>query len=323
MADWPVVANEIELALPSTSGLRYALGASLLDRLRTYGGFRDALEDQRDLDARIAAAHTSAEVGGSPAIPATLTLGGLTLTARPPGEQGNDITVSVTDGAAAGFTVTQIDPAHAEQHRQDALGALSGNITLASDPTIAALQQSAIAVLAGLDQTTLNTAADLINERWYDYRNARTGLANPRTRQKLVDTMNGLGIDTAVQDSALQTWDDRDSSFANAAETVFTLTVSRGSTTEAFPEIVPGYQFNIGASALVEALAWDGATRPANGSYQFSGGVDATAARGGKATGKPLSEYVYRIDAERSFTLVELREIVAQAVEGGEEWLAG
>lgn len=324
MTDWAEVAGAIEAQLPSETGFRVPHGEALADRLRTYGAFRDELEREKAYDEAVAATQAIDPIEPTPAVSATLTIGGLTLTARPPGASGNGIAVTVANGAAASFTVAPIDPDIAEQHRQSAITALSGTIEhLSTDPALAALQQEAAAYLGSLDPGTRARAEEIITERWPDYRVARAGLAVPRERKKLEDALDSLGLDAEVKTSALQTWDARDTAFAEAAQQVFTLTISQGEVIETYSEVVPGYDFRIASSVLIQSAAWDGNTRPPNGTYALAAGVNGTPGRAGRKAPKPIGEYVFHVDSERVFTLEELREIVAQAIEGGREWLAG
>jgi hypothetical protein len=385
LTDWAVVASAIEAQLPSESGFRFPLGEDLAERLRTYGVFRDELEREREFDEALAGRHDAEPIAPVPAVPAEVTIGGLRLVSRLPGARGNGTTVTVSSGSASSFAVPQIDPALAEQHRQDAIRALDGTIiSLSTDPTLAALQQQASAFLASIDSETRAKAQALINERWLDYRNERSGIAIPREREKLADTLEtmvaadpSVAITPQVRDDALKTWDARDSSLEAAGARVMTLTVMRDEVTETYPDIVPGYAFPIASSALLQEATWanlatpaepspareaalavvatslstpptiaelealqtaattlrgfdDAAAsaaaaveRPANGTYALTGGTDAEPGRTGRAAPKPIGDYIFHVDAARVFTLEELREIVAQAIEGGREWLAG
>lgn len=379
MSDWPEIASAIEARLPDETGFRVPLGEDLAERLRTYGTFRDELERERQFDEAVAATHDAEPVEPVPAVPAEVTIAGLRLVSRLPGSQGNGTTVTVSDSSAATFSVPQIDPTRAEQHRQDALTALDGTIAhLSAEPALAALQQQASEFLASIDAATREKAAGIINERWFDYRTERTGLVIPRERTKLVDTLDAIGVADDVKGYALRTWDARDASFAAAAARVCTLTVEREELLETYPDVVPGHAFPIAASALLQEATWsnlatppDDATvaareqamavvavplsdppttleieallaaantlqgldqvaataaaaveRPANGTYQLSGGVDAQPGRAGRKASRPIGEYVFRVDSGRSFTLEQLREVVAEAIEGGQEWLA-
>ncbi len=386
MSDWHEVASAIEAQLPAETGFRVPLGEDLAERLRTYGTFRDELERERQFDEALAGTQAAEAVEPVPAVPAEVTIGGLRIVSRLPGTHGNGTAVTVSDGSAATFSVPQIDPTLAEQHRQDAISALDGTIAnLSTDPALAALQQQASVFLASIDAETRAKAEAMINERWLDYRTERTGLAIPREREKLVATLGAMvaadpsvAISSTVKDEALQKWDARDASFDGAAARVCTLTVTREEVVETYPDVVPGFAFPVAASSLIQEATWanlatpDDATvaaraetiaaiavplsnpptmaelealqvaagalkalddaaasaaasveRPANGTYTLSGGVDAQPGRAGRKAPKPVGEYVFRVDSERSFTLPQLRDIVSEAIEGGREWLAG
>jgi hypothetical protein len=384
VTDWSEMASAIEAQLPSEAGFRVPLGEDLAERLRTYGVFRDELERERQFDEALAGTHAAEPVAPVPAVPAEVTIGGLRLVSRLPGTRGNGTAVTVSSGSAASFSVPQIDPALAEQHRQDAIRALDGTIiSLSTDPTLAALQQQASAFLSSIDAETRTKAEALINERWLDYRNERAGIAIPREREKLESTLDAMvaadpsvAISATVKDAALRTWDARDASLDGAAARIMTLTVTREEVVETYPDIVPGYAFPIASSALLQEATWANLAapsessperevalavvatplsspsttlelealqaaaatlrgldetaasaaaaveRPANGTYELSGGTDGSPGRAGRKAPKPIGEYIFHVDAARVFTLEELREIVAQAIEGGREWLA-
>lgn len=263
MSDWHEVASAIEAQLPSETGFRVPLGEDLAERLRTYGTFRDELEREREFDEAVAGTQAADPVEPVPAVPAEVTIGGLRLVSRLPGTQGNGTAVTVSDGSAATFSVPQIDPALAEQHRQDAIAALDGTIAnLSTDPALAALQQQASAFLASIDAATRTKAEGIINERWLDYRTERTGLVIPRERKKLADTLDAIGVASEVKDDALRTWDARDTSFDSATARVCTLTVTREEVVETYPDVVPGFAFPVAASSLIQEATWENLATP-------------------------------------------------------------
>lgn len=318
---WASKANEVRSRLPDADVDRNDLGEAIVARLLTFGPFYQRLADERRHDG-IARAIQDAGAPVTQPTTATLTIGGLRLTAGLPGASGNGISVTVSPGTATTFRPTTIDQAASQRQLGFAVQSLSGAIPyLSPDPEVAALQQQTAAFLASLDDTTRAEAEQIIRDRWDDSRVARGDLTPPRIRDATAQALHDVGLDDGQVTSTMATYDAVEQAKAVGAASAFTLSVQNGAAVETFTDIVAGYDFALRGSVLIASFEWVSSERPADGSYQFTDGTDGAAPAGSKLAERAASEYVFRLDAFRSYTLPELEKIVADTIDAADRWI--
>lgn len=318
---WEQKANEVTAKLAAeTTSARIRKGTAIRDLLLTYGAFYERLTSERDRDASAAATKTTG-ADFFTGVRASLLVGGLLVSAIDAGLAGNNITVTVSPGVGANFEVLAVDPDASAAQLVAAIGALNGAPPpTADDPTLSQLLADAQTFLDGLDDATRSEAEATLRAEWPDYREARTGLVIPRQEQALdaaIEAACSGNPDAATDANATR------ASYA-AAQTaalasIVTLTVSRDTTSETFAELVP-MQNGIEGSALVHS-EWLAAVRPPDGTYQLSGGLDASGPNVSGASAKPSNDYTLTLDDHRTFTLAELESIVTIAMNDADVWL--
>ena len=322
---WAAKANEIRERLPDPDAMRQALGTLIVERLLTFGPFFQSLADQMERETSARGRLQDEAVSPTPPKQATCRIGGLLLTAGLAGAAGNALRATVTPGIASTFRPVTVDIPASQRQLGFALDALDGAVPFLSqdDPELAALQQQTAAFLASLDEATRSEAKSMVENRWNDARAASPTLTPERIRQDMQVAVESLGITPEQEAAAMQTFDDVEQQKAAGAASIFSLNVRNILTTasESFTEIVSGYPFALRGSVLVSSFEWLSNDRPPDGIYAFSGGSDGTSQASSAPAPRAPSEYVFRLDARRSYTLPELEKIVVDAMAAADQWL--